>query len=141
MPTRNVVLTDHQESLIHRLVATGRYRNASEVMRDALRALERRRQSRSFAENQAKTVADHRAQVAVIDGREARAVQELRDRQRSLAGRVVGLVRGRKHQLGRQEALEEQFEAQRAAKQRQLAELLGRQDAAKQRAWDSHAKD
>jgi antitoxin ParD1/3/4 len=44
VPTRNVVLTDHQESLIHRLVATGRYRNASEVMRDALRALERREQ-------------------------------------------------------------------------------------------------
>ena len=41
MPTRNVVLTDHQDALIRRLVATGRYRNASEVMRDALRSLER----------------------------------------------------------------------------------------------------
>lgn len=40
MPTRNVVLTDHQEAFIHRLVESGRYRNASEVMRDALRALE-----------------------------------------------------------------------------------------------------
>lgn len=42
MPTRNVVLTDHHEAFIHRLVGTGRYQNASEVMRDALRSLERR---------------------------------------------------------------------------------------------------
>jgi len=42
MPTRNVVLTDHHEAFIHRLVESGRYRNASEVMRDALRSLERR---------------------------------------------------------------------------------------------------
>jgi len=41
VPTRNVVLTDHQDALIRRLVATGRYRNASEVTRDALRSLER----------------------------------------------------------------------------------------------------
>lgn len=42
MPTRNVVLTDHNETFIHQLVGTGRYQNASEVMRDALRSLERR---------------------------------------------------------------------------------------------------
>ena len=42
MPTRNVVLTDHHEAFIHRLVESGRYRNASEVMREALRSLEQR---------------------------------------------------------------------------------------------------
>jgi antitoxin ParD1/3/4 len=42
MPTRNVVLTDHYEALIERLVASGRYQNASEVMRAALRSLEQR---------------------------------------------------------------------------------------------------
>ncbi len=41
MPTRNVVLTDHQADLIAKLVASGRYQNASEVMREGLRLIER----------------------------------------------------------------------------------------------------
>lgn len=41
MPTRNVVLTDHQEALIARLVESGRYQNASEVLREGLRMVER----------------------------------------------------------------------------------------------------
>lgn len=40
MPTRNVVLTDHQAALVDRLVQTGRYQNASEVLRDGLRMVE-----------------------------------------------------------------------------------------------------
>ncbi|MGI9335555.1 MAG: type II toxin-antitoxin system ParD family antitoxin [Gammaproteobacteria bacterium] len=44
MPTRNVVLTEHQEGFIGALVATGRYNNASEVLREALRLMERREQ-------------------------------------------------------------------------------------------------
>lgn len=42
MPTRNVVLTDHQEALIEDLVQSGRYQNASEVMREGLRLVENR---------------------------------------------------------------------------------------------------
>ena len=42
MPTRNVVLTDRQAELIEKLVASGQYQNASEVLRDGLRLLERR---------------------------------------------------------------------------------------------------
>ena len=42
MPTRNVVLTDHQTHLIERLVASGRYQNASEVLREGLRLIEGR---------------------------------------------------------------------------------------------------
>jgi antitoxin ParD1/3/4 len=42
MPTRNVVLTDHQAELVERLVASGRYQNASEVLREGLRLLESR---------------------------------------------------------------------------------------------------
>lgn len=41
MPTRNVVVTDHQARLIERLVASGRYQNASEVLRAGLRLVER----------------------------------------------------------------------------------------------------
>jgi antitoxin ParD1/3/4 len=40
MPTRNVVLTEHQAELIERLVSSGRYQNASEVLREGLRLVE-----------------------------------------------------------------------------------------------------
>jgi antitoxin ParD1/3/4 len=42
MPTRNVVLTDYQAELVERLVASGRYQNASEVLREGLRLVESR---------------------------------------------------------------------------------------------------
>ena len=42
MPTRNVVLTDQQAELIEKLVDSGRYQNASEVLREGLRLLQRR---------------------------------------------------------------------------------------------------
>lgn len=42
MPTRNVVLTDHQAELVERLVESGRYQNASEVLREGLRLVELR---------------------------------------------------------------------------------------------------
>ena len=42
MPTRNVVLTERQEQLIEVLVHSGRYQNASEVLREGLRLIEQR---------------------------------------------------------------------------------------------------
>ena len=42
MPTRNVVLTNEQERLVKSLVSSGRYQNASEVVREGLRLIERR---------------------------------------------------------------------------------------------------
>ena len=42
MPTRNVVLTDHQARLVEKLVSSGRYQNASEVLREGLRLIEDR---------------------------------------------------------------------------------------------------
>ena len=41
MPTRNVVITDHQAELVEQLVAKGRFQNASEVLRFGLRLVER----------------------------------------------------------------------------------------------------
>ena len=41
MTTRNIVLTDTQSDLVDRLVASGRYQNASEALRAGLRLLER----------------------------------------------------------------------------------------------------
>jgi antitoxin ParD1/3/4 len=40
MPTRNVVLTERQEKLIEALVQSGRFQNASEVLREGLRLVE-----------------------------------------------------------------------------------------------------
>ncbi|WP_374248315.1 type II toxin-antitoxin system ParD family antitoxin [Thermomonas sp.] len=42
MPTRNVVITDHQATFVEQLVANGRYQNASEVLREGLRLVEQR---------------------------------------------------------------------------------------------------
>ena len=42
MPTRNVVLSDHQHKLVEGLVQAGRYQNASEVLREGLRLIEER---------------------------------------------------------------------------------------------------
>lgn len=42
MPTRNVVLSDQQHLLVETLVQSGRYQNASEVLREGLRLIEAR---------------------------------------------------------------------------------------------------
>lgn len=41
MPTRNVVITEQQAAMLERLVHSGRYQNASEVLREGLRLIER----------------------------------------------------------------------------------------------------
>jgi antitoxin ParD1/3/4 len=43
MPTRNISLTDEQDAFVEKVVKTGEYQNASEAVRDALRALQQRR--------------------------------------------------------------------------------------------------
>jgi antitoxin ParD1/3/4 len=43
MPTRTISLTSDQDAFIDEMLQAGEYRNASEVMRDALRALQQRR--------------------------------------------------------------------------------------------------
>ncbi|MGE0719034.1 MAG: type II toxin-antitoxin system ParD family antitoxin [Alphaproteobacteria bacterium] len=41
MPTRNVVVTEAQDRMIDALVESGRYQNASEVLRAGLRLIQR----------------------------------------------------------------------------------------------------
>jgi antitoxin ParD1/3/4 len=43
MPTRNISLTPEQDAFIDEMLKAGEYRNASEAMRDAIRALQQRR--------------------------------------------------------------------------------------------------
>jgi antitoxin ParD1/3/4 len=43
MPTRNISLTQQQDDFVAKVVDSGEYQNASEAMRDAIRALQQRR--------------------------------------------------------------------------------------------------
>jgi antitoxin ParD1/3/4 len=43
MPTRNISLTPEQDAFIDEMLGAGEYRNASEAVRDAIRALQQRR--------------------------------------------------------------------------------------------------
>ncbi len=43
MPTRNISLTPEQDEFVDKIVKSGEYQNASEAVRDALRALQQRR--------------------------------------------------------------------------------------------------
>jgi len=62
MPTRNVVLTGWHEKVIDALVSSGRYQNASEVLREGLRLLVQREE-----ENAAKLAALRAAAQAGFD--------------------------------------------------------------------------
>jgi antitoxin ParD1/3/4 len=46
MPTRNINLTDHFHHFVEHQVSSGRYSNASEIVRAALRLLEEQQQER-----------------------------------------------------------------------------------------------
>jgi antitoxin ParD1/3/4 len=68
MPTRNVVLTDRQAAFVEQLVESGRYQNASEVLREGLRLVESRE-----AEDQARLKAlREAARVGIEDIEEGR---------------------------------------------------------------------
>lgn len=90
MPTRNVVLTAHHEALIERLVASGRYQNASEVLRAGLRVLER-----EDREHEAKLAALRAAIQVGIDDIEAgrytefASVADLQTHLRGIADQVL----------------------------------------------------
>lgn len=96
MPTRNIVLTDRQEELLDRLVSSGRYQNASEVLREGLRLIESRE-----AEEKAKLKALRAAaRVGVADADAGRirgfvSPADLRSHLDSLAQRTVGRRRTR----------------------------------------------
>ena len=74
MPTRNVVLTNEQASLVESLVKSGRYQNASEVIREGLRLIERRE-----AEDAARLAALRTAAEAGISALERGDFQEFAD--------------------------------------------------------------
>ena len=90
MPTRNVVLTERQEALIDTLVRSGRYQNASEVLREGLRLVETRE-----AEQAARLDALHEAVQVGLDDlaagryREFDSIESLRAHLGELADQVL----------------------------------------------------
>jgi antitoxin ParD1/3/4 len=78
MPTRNINLTDHFDRFIASEVGSGRYGNASEVVREGLRLMESRRQ-----EDRAKltwlrgAVREGLCQIERGEGMEFRSMEEL----------------------------------------------------------------
>lgn len=90
MPTRNVVLTEHHEKVIEKLVRAGRYQNASEVMREGLRLVERHE-----AEDAARLKALREAARVGIealnrgDFKEFASVQDLERYLKSLSDKVI----------------------------------------------------
>ena len=90
MATRNVVLTQRQEDLIDALVSSGRYQNASEVLREGLRLIEQRE-----AQDAAKLAALREAAQAGMDSHEAgdfqrfENVAELDDYLKKLAASAI----------------------------------------------------
>lgn len=93
MPTRNVVITDHQAAFVESLVANGRYQNASEVLREGLRLVESRE-----AENAAKLARLRAAVQTGIDDIEAgrfetfESAEALADDFRAEAERIIAEV-------------------------------------------------
>jgi antitoxin ParD1/3/4 len=92
MPTRNVVLTKRQEKLIETLVGSGRYQNASEVLRDGLRLVEQRE-----AEDAAKLEALREAAgvgTAALDRGEFKEFENIEDLQTYLNGLSEKVISG-----------------------------------------------
>lgn len=93
MPTRNVVLTTYQADLVERLVTSGRYQNASEVLRDGLRLVENRE-----AEEKARLKALREAArigIADIDAGRFRSFESPADLSRHLAAIVENTISGK----------------------------------------------
>jgi antitoxin ParD1/3/4 len=70
MPTRNVVLSEHQQQFVETLVQSGRYQNASEVLREGLRLIAER-ERREDAKLEALKQAARRGWADVSAGRYA----------------------------------------------------------------------
>lgn len=90
MPTRNVVLTEHQEELIETLVKSGRYQNASEVLREGLRLVEQR-QAEDAGKLKALRAAARMGVRAVERGefREFESIEELHTYLNDLSEKVI----------------------------------------------------
>jgi len=78
MPTRNINLTEHLDRFVEAGVTTGRYGNASEVVREGLRLLEQReREDQAKLDWLRKAAAEGFDQIDRGEGVELRSVEDL----------------------------------------------------------------
>ena len=97
MPTRNISLTTEQDAFVDEIVKAGEYQNASEAVRDALRALQHRREQDALKLELLR--AQVKLGVAALDRGEA---TELDDSE--LEGYITDLVRPRTRRARRKRA-------------------------------------
>src|SRR5712692_8023867 len=77
MPTRNINLTEYFDHFVERQVSSGRYSNASEIVREALRLLEEKEQEREAKLNALRQAAEQgfdeidQGQGIVLKGKKA----------------------------------------------------------------------
>jgi antitoxin ParD1/3/4 len=76
MPTRNVNLIDELDCFVRKKVESGRYENASAVVRAALRTLEREEQQRQAKLAALRTAIDEGDASGVADGNVFARVRE-----------------------------------------------------------------
>jgi antitoxin ParD1/3/4 len=74
MPTRNISLTPEQDAFIDEVLEAGEYRNASEAIRDALRALQQRRAEEALKLDNLRLLI--RQGVAALDRGECSEIEE-----------------------------------------------------------------
>lgn len=96
---------------------------------------------RSFEANREEAEKRHWQSIKAIDSAELEAFKRLDAEQRSLKGRLTGLVKGRAHQERQREELAERFEAQRMAKHRELEQQKERQFEVEQKARLRYAQE
>lgn len=90
MPTRNINLTDHLDRFIEAEVGSGRYGNASEVVREGLRLIEHRKQ-------------EDRAKLKWLRGAVKEGLDEI-DRGEGLEFRSIGELERHIDRLGKEAA-------------------------------------
>lgn len=89
MPTRNISLTHEQDEFVESIVRAGEYQNASEAIRDALRALQQRRREDALKLDALHSLVN--AGVAALDQGDFAEVED-KDLQRYLE--AVSVIRG-----------------------------------------------
>jgi antitoxin ParD1/3/4 len=77
MATRNVVLTETQSDLVERLVASGRYQNASEALRAGLRLLELEEVELATLRERLRTGLDQARRGELADGTGEEAIRRV----------------------------------------------------------------
>lgn len=90
MPTRNISLTREQDAFVAKVVDAGEYQNASEAIRDALRALQQRRKEDALKLKALR--AEVAAGIAALDRGDFTDVEEA-----DLGSYLKGLTAARTH--------------------------------------------